>query len=322
MRMTFSVRPAYGHVYPLMPLALAARDAGHDVRFATTGRFLDVVRGLGFPTDDVGVTLEDARDQLLASVAATEMPRASDGRPDVEMGARMFLDVVAPRTAADLAPRLARFEPDAVVYEQYDVGAAVAARRAGITAVCHAVSPRLPERIIGMLASDHLDRLWQAHGGGASPVDVFTGDVYLDIFPAGLQQPSSLDHPARVALRPVPFVEPGAPLPAWVGRKDRPLVYLTLGTVVSTDEVLRPIAEGLGALEVDVLLPSARRPGPPSDRCRRTSASRRSSISPPSSATPTSLSTTAAAARSSARSSTARPRSSFRRAPTSSGTPT
>jgi UDP:flavonoid glycosyltransferase YjiC (YdhE family) len=254
MKILFSVRPAYGHVYPLMPLALAARDAGHHVRFATTGRFLNVLRGLGFATDDVGVTLEDARDQLLASVAATEMPRASDGRPDVEMGARMFLEVVAPRTAADLGPLLSRFEPDVVVYEQYDVGAAVAAHGAGITAVCHSVSPRLPDEVVGLIAGNHLDRLWATQGGDRQSLDVFTGDVYLDIFPTCLQQPSFLDDPARVTQRPVPFVEPGALLPEWVNRRDRPLVYLTLGTVVSTDEVLRPVAEGLGALDVDVLL--------------------------------------------------------------------
>jgi len=254
MKILFSVRPAYGHVYPVMPLALAARGAGHDVRFATTGRFLDVLRGLGFPTDDVGVTLEEARDQLLASVTATEMPRASDGRPDIEMGARMFLEVVAPRTAADLAPLLARCEPDVVVYEQYDVGAAVAAHRAGITAVCHAVSPRLPDQVVGMVTGEKVDRLWAAHGDGTPSLDVFTGDVYVDIFPTCLQQPSFLDHPSRVAQRPVPFVEPGARLPRWVGGNGRPLVYLTLGTVVATDQVLRPVVEGLGALDVDVLL--------------------------------------------------------------------
>jgi UDP:flavonoid glycosyltransferase YjiC (YdhE family) len=243
MKLLFSVRPAYGHVYPVMPLAIAARDAGHDVRFATTGRFLAVLRGMGFPTDDVGVTLEDARDEVLASLAATEMPRASDGRPDVEIGARMFLEVVAPRTAADLAPVVARFAPDVVVYEQYDVGAAVAAHRAGIPAVCHSLSPRLPDEVARMVKGALLDSF-----------DVFTGDVCIDIFPTCLQQRSFLRHPARLALRPIPFVEPDARLPAWVGRTDRPLVYLTLGTVVSTDDMLRPVAEGLGELDADVLL--------------------------------------------------------------------
>ena len=39
MRILFSSRPTFGHVYPLMPLALAARDAGHNVTFTTTGVF-------------------------------------------------------------------------------------------------------------------------------------------------------------------------------------------------------------------------------------------------------------------------------------------
>jgi UDP:flavonoid glycosyltransferase YjiC (YdhE family) len=78
--------------------------------------------------------------------------------------------------------------------------------------------------------------------------------TYLDIIPTPLQQPSFLDHPARLPMRPVPFAEPDAPLPGWVGRRDRPLVYLTLGTVVSTDEVLRPVIAGLAALEADILV--------------------------------------------------------------------
>jgi UDP:flavonoid glycosyltransferase YjiC (YdhE family) len=56
MRLLFSARPAFGHVYPLLPLALAASAASHDVRFATTGPFLSKLAALGFPTDDVGIT--------------------------------------------------------------------------------------------------------------------------------------------------------------------------------------------------------------------------------------------------------------------------
>jgi UDP:flavonoid glycosyltransferase YjiC (YdhE family) len=69
-----------------------------------------------------------------------------------------------------------------------------------------------------------------------------------------LQQPGFLDHAARVPMRPIPFAEPGTPLPGWVTASDRPLVYLTLGTIVASDEALRPAVDGLGTLEVDVLL--------------------------------------------------------------------
>ena len=255
MKIVFSTRPAYGHVYPLVPMALAARDAGHEVSIATTGEFLSRVAMLGFTTIDVGISIEEGRARLLASLSAEEMPKAADGRPDIELGARLFFDVVAPRTAADLAPVLAALEPDFVVYEQFDPGAAVAAHAAGIPAICHALSPRLPDEVMwAAAAGDHLERLWAEHGVASPSFDVFIGDAYLDIFPAPLQPPAFLRHPARLSVRPIPFAEPGALLPPWIGASGRPLVYVTLGTVVGTDDVLRPIVEGVGSLDADVLL--------------------------------------------------------------------
>jgi UDP:flavonoid glycosyltransferase YjiC (YdhE family) len=78
--------------------------------------------------------------------------------------------------------------------------------------------------------------------------------VYLDIFPSVLQLQSFLADPARVQMRSIPFAEPSSTVPAWVGSRRRPLVYLTLGTIVATDEVLRPAIEGLATLDADILL--------------------------------------------------------------------
>jgi Glycosyltransferase family 28 C-terminal domain len=254
MRILFSTRPAFGHVYPLMPLALAAREAGHDVTFATTGIFLDRLRSAGFTTHDVGLTIEHARDQVVGGQPGDGMPKGEDGRPDLEFGARLFLDVLARNTARDLAPLLDPLKPDVVVYEQMDLGAAIVAHAAGIPAVCHSLSPRLPEEVLRMLSHGRLAALWSEFGRGDHSLNVFTGDVYLDIFPSCLQQSSFLDEPARRSIRPIPFAEQEAKLPAWVGSTDRPLVYLTLGTVVGVDEVLRPAIEGLSTLDADVLL--------------------------------------------------------------------
>ena len=254
MRILFSSRPAYGHVYPLMPLARAMREAGHEVHVATTGDFVPRLRALGFPTHDVGITIEEGIDRVIRSVPGTEMPKGDDGRPDLRYGAALFLDVLARRTAADLVPVLDQIAPDAVVYEQYELGAAIAAHAGGIPAICHSLSPRMADGVLASLAPGRLERLWNEHGVEASDFDPFTGDRFLDIFPAALQQPAFLDHPARVRMRPVPFAEPGATLPGWVGTRDRPLVYLTLGTVVATDEVLAPAIDGLARLDADILL--------------------------------------------------------------------
>ncbi len=191
---------------------------------------------------------------MAASTDATEMPRATDGRPDLEMGGRMFIDVIARRTAADVRRLLPDLRPDVVVYEQYDFGAAVAAHAAGIPAVCHALSPRLPDAVLAMFSSGRLEPLWAEQGRDPGAFDAFIGDAFLDIVPTMLQQPSFLAHPARVPMRPIPYAEPGATLPPWVATARRPLVYLTLGTVVATDAVLRPAIDGLAMLGGDILL--------------------------------------------------------------------
>ena len=254
MRLLFSARPAFGHVYPLMPLALAAREAGFDTHFATTGPFLGKLGALGFPTHDVGISIEQARDELLASLPGDRMPTGADGRPDLGIGGQLFIDVLARRTAADLVPLLDRVDPDVVVYEQYDLGAAVAAHAAGIPAVCHSLSRRMSDDVIRLVTGDRLAQLWVEHGVSAPSLDVFTGDAFIDIFPTALQQPGFISHPARVPMRPMPFAEPGATVPAWIRPTTRRLVYLTLGTVVATDDVLRPAIDGLARLDADVLV--------------------------------------------------------------------
>jgi UDP:flavonoid glycosyltransferase YjiC (YdhE family) len=257
MHILFSTRPAFGHVYALMPMAQAARDAGDAVSFATTGPFLPTLRALGFPTHDVGWTIEAAVAEVsaaLSGVPSDAVPTDVVGRPDLRFANRLFVDVLARRTAADLAPVLAAHRPDLVVYEQAEIGAAIAAHVAGIPAVCHALSPRASTAAILGADPDALAGLWAEHGRPGETFDACTGDAYLDIIPSVLQEPAFLDHPARMAMRPIPYADPGATVPRWVGRTERPLVYLTLGTVVATDIVLRPAIDGLATLDADVLL--------------------------------------------------------------------
>ena len=47
MRVLFSSTFGYGHVLPLVPLAKAFRDAGHEVHWATHGPAQAVVRAAG-----------------------------------------------------------------------------------------------------------------------------------------------------------------------------------------------------------------------------------------------------------------------------------
>jgi hypothetical protein len=77
MRVLFCCMPAYGHLYPLLPLASALRDAGHDVRFGIGAGFVDRVQALGFPADPVGISIPEA-----SRLAEQRYP----GRPGPELG--------------------------------------------------------------------------------------------------------------------------------------------------------------------------------------------------------------------------------------------
>ena len=52
MRVLIPVRGAQGHIRPMVPLALALRDAGHEVRFACREAMTPIVASAGL----VGVT--------------------------------------------------------------------------------------------------------------------------------------------------------------------------------------------------------------------------------------------------------------------------
>jgi UDP:flavonoid glycosyltransferase YjiC (YdhE family) len=110
MRVLFASLASVGHTYPLIPLAIAAREAGHEVHFA-------------------------AGENVHAPLAANGL---RPFRP-----ADSFYEVYA----EDLEPELARLQPDLVVHEWGVPGAAIAAHRAGIPGIWHGFGRMFPEGI-------------------------------------------------------------------------------------------------------------------------------------------------------------------------------
>jgi UDP:flavonoid glycosyltransferase YjiC (YdhE family) len=244
VRVLFCCRPAYGHVYPLLPLASACRDAGHDVVFGTGEAFLGDLRERGFPAERVGISIDEGDRLVLEDQPELdELPREDRWR----IGIAVFADVLARRTLADLRPLLAGI--DLVVYDELDLGAPLAADLEGVPAVTHSLGRQLPDAF-------RPPALAQLARVAPDPRDPFLSHAYLDICPPALRDPTAAEPAQRIALRPTAPVEPDDGLPAWVSEeRSRPLVYLTLGTYVSGQvESLRAAAAGLAALDVDVLV--------------------------------------------------------------------
>ena len=110
MRVLFASLASVGHTYPLIPLAIAARDAGHDVFFAAG---------------------ENVHPPLLRNGLRPFRP------------ADAFYEIYA----EDLEPELARLRPDLVVHEWGQPGVAVAAERTGIPGLWHGFGRMFPDGI-------------------------------------------------------------------------------------------------------------------------------------------------------------------------------
>ena len=121
LRLLLTALPLRGHVHPMVPLALACRDAGHDVRFRVPGAYVGRVP---LPAWD--------RDAPGGDVAAVRAHRDADA---MVLSRAVLGAADADRHAAALAAGLADDPVDLVVHDATDVGAAVAAELAGVPSV-------------------------------------------------------------------------------------------------------------------------------------------------------------------------------------------
>ena len=89
MRVLFTASPLVGHVFPMLPLMYAARDAGHEVVMATGAEMVPDLRRRGFTTWTVGPGIAEAIAELRRR--ATARPPATEeqlGRDAVHLFAR------------------------------------------------------------------------------------------------------------------------------------------------------------------------------------------------------------------------------------------
>ena len=256
-RVAFAALPAYGHLLPMVPLAQAFQRQGADVRIASAGPLLPrlpIPAQQGFDRD---VTLDD-----LTGRALTEFPALRDD------AGRRWPAVFFGRVNAALAmPHLRRawseWRPDLVIYDATDAGAAVVADELGIPRVAFGILDWTP--LLGVLPqlarralepADAVPPPWEQVDAAleASPETVPL--TYLDSFPLRWRSGRRPVPREVFDLRPVAFSLEGSEVIPWERfRRDRPLVYVTLGTVANRRvDALRAAVLGAASLDVDVLV--------------------------------------------------------------------
>ncbi|MGM1061695.1 glycosyltransferase [Saccharothrix sp. Mg75] len=202
MRVLFAGLASVGHTYPSIPLAVAAREAGHEVHWA-------------------------AGDAVHAVLAAQGL---RPFRP-----ADSFYEVYA----EDLEPELARLRPDLVVHGWGVPGAAVAAHRAGVPSLWHGFGRLFPEGIGLVRPADAVPGL--PHVDICPPSlqdrDFLATEERVALRPVPHAEPGEL--PARRGSRPLVYLTFGTAFgaPEPLADAARGLATLGLDVVVATGNV-------------------------------------------------------------------------------------
>jgi UDP:flavonoid glycosyltransferase YjiC (YdhE family) len=248
MRILFTTFPAYGHFHPLAPLALAARDAGHDVRVASGPDLASWAKSCGLAAYSVGP-------------GHTDIQLAAQSRyPDDTWTAHMFTDVWVPAALPGLLGLSDAWRPEMIVHEEQEYAGLLLAAIVGIPCVTHSwhapVRPAAGRRRMQEL----LVQIWTEHLPGR-PART-SGETYLDACPAPLQSDEIAEIEGVVPVRPVPFDGPPVDGPAWLDDLPRPAAYVTLGTVpvFSTVERLQLIVDAVAPLVAAVVVTTGPNP--------------------------------------------------------------
>jgi UDP:flavonoid glycosyltransferase YjiC (YdhE family) len=229
----------------MLPLALAARRAGHDVVFGTGPDMSDTVAGQGLAVWPVGPTHAAA---------------LGDDPPSF----RFFTVSADPRTEA-LLPRAHDWAPDLVIADEFELAGMIVALTSGAELVVHGLGLMIPMDVWSMaepVIAEVLGR-WSLPDGVAAIRD----SPYLEAAPRALHLDGERVWSRTSPLQPVPgLARPDEELPAALDDLPYPdTIHLTLGTLFHGRlDVFAAAIAGLRGLEANVVVTT----GPGSDPAR------------------------------------------------------
>ena len=241
MRILFTCSTGLGHLHPLVPIARAATQAGHEVAFATPSPFAPTVERSGFRVFPAGMA-ESPVD------AFPELQRLS-GRDATEFMWARVRPAQAAAMVSDLLRVIDEWRPDLIVRERAEYGGCIVGERLGIpyaSVEINAAEMGHDQRAI--LGAGFAGVLAQ-HGLPPDPeLQIQERQLVLSPFPPSYRGGSP--GAAHLAIRPTPFDQSGDErMPGWIDElATQPIVYLTLGTSSlfnARPNIIRAFIEGL-----------------------------------------------------------------------------
>src|SRR5215210_383183 len=146
-RYLFSTTGGYGHIHPMMPLARALKDAGHEVAFASGASFRTLVEASGFTFHQVGGNM--AADPEYQQFKAKQQTMPLSLETELIIYSNLWCGITPRLRTPDLVAVAQAWQPDMLIRETGEYGAVIAAEHLGLP---HAVGApwasghSLPER--------------------------------------------------------------------------------------------------------------------------------------------------------------------------------
>lgn len=243
MRLLFSATPAYGHLLPLVPLARAAQDQGHEVGVLTSAGMADVVAQELPGADHL------AAGTMPAEFAAEAARRtgADVMRPTPEVIGAIFGGVRLQTAIDDALAAVRGWRPDVVVAEAFDtVGPAIAATL-GVPWHQAGIGPAMPEPIATQITA--------AAAAWYEDNDLLPAPprTYLDPCPPVMQTPGWTAPAQHVPVRTEPHSTPGSSWTPPVPTPGESRVLVTLGTIFSDRTVLDEVVDAVASTGATVI---------------------------------------------------------------------
>jgi UDP:flavonoid glycosyltransferase YjiC (YdhE family) len=230
MRVLFSTWAWSPHYFPMVPLAWALRNAGHEVRVAGQPGIIDPIINSGLPAVSVGKDVDfvdSVRVQMGIEESGEMTPerwrrlRAGKGKDAL----KIFVGL-AEAMVDDLIDFGRSWRPDLVVHTPSGFAGPLAAAALGVPNVRHLKAPDIayPARELEIELLEPLRRRL----GIKQPVDPL-GVLTVDPCPPAMQVPSEY---RRELIRYVPYNGPGV-MPDWLLTSPaKPRVCITWGTTL------------------------------------------------------------------------------------------
>ena len=246
MRILFSSTWGVGHVFPMIPTARAFIGAGHQVLWVTHEPACPAVQAAGIDSRIGGLSTQ----QVQAVVQRVKTLTAPMSPPErVAMAFPMMFGAWAtPPMLAGLLPIARQWKPDLLIHEPAELAAPLVASLLGVDSITHSWGPTIPAPIL-RTAAEKLADLWALHDRAVPEFAGLFQAGYLDLCPPAVQYVATDHIPRRLALRPIAYSgEHRGPLVENIAAPDdRPLVYITLGTVFSDATVLQAAVNAAAA---------------------------------------------------------------------------